>query len=453
MNRPIATIACLCAACLFAACGGRGGETHNHEHHDHAAHSQCSHDHEHQHDHAHDGHSHEEHAHGECTHDHEHEHDHEHNHENCTHDHAEHNHEGHSHASHDDHGHGHEGHAHGEGIAFTKAQAEAAGLQVETIEELPFYGVIKTSGHIQAPAGSEAVVVAASSGVLYYTDPSIVEGKAVTKDQALAGVSAKKLQDGDPLVKARLAYETALAEYERAQRLVDDKIISAKEFEQIRLRYETAKTTYEGQAQGMTAKGASVTSPMSGYIKQLLVANGEFVEVGQPIAVVTQARRLQLRAEVSEQHYSQLPKVSAAYFSPSYTDRLYKTAEMNGCLVAYGRAAVEGASHYLPVTFEFDNVGDIIPGTYAEVYLLTTPEEGVVSVPISALTEEQGLYYVYVQVCAEEFMKREVHPGRRNGERVEILHGLHHGDRVVTQGAYQVKLASVTTAIPHGHSH
>lgn len=447
MNRPIATIACLCAACLFAACGGRGGETHNHEHHDHAAHSQCSHDHEHQHDHAHDGHSHEEHAHGECT------HDHEHNHENCTHDHAEHNHEGHSHASHDDHGHGHEGHAHGEGIAFTKAQAEAAGLQVETIEELPFYGVIKTSGHIQAPAGSEAVVVAASSGVLYYTDPSIVEGKAVTKDQALAGVSAKKLQDGDPLVKARLAYETALAEYERAQRLVDDKIISAKEFEQIRLRYETAKTTYEGQAQGMTAKGASVTSPMSGYIKQLLVANGEFVEVGQPIAVVTQARRLQLRAEVSEQHYSQLPKVSAAYFSPSYTDRLYKTAEMNGRLVAYGRAAVEGASHYLPVTFEFDNVGDIIPGTYAEVYLLTTPEEGVVSVPISALTEEQGLYYVYVQVCAEEFMKREVHPGRRNGERVEILHGLHHGDRVVTQGAYQVKLASVTTAIPHGHAH
>ncbi len=453
MNRPIATIACLCAACLFAACGGRGGETHNHEHHDHAAHSQCSHDHEHQHDHAHDGHSHEEHAHGECTHDHEHEHDHEHNHENCTHDHVEHNHEGHSHASHDDHGHGHEEHAHGEGIAFTKAQAEAAGLQVETIEELPFYGVIKTSGHIQAPAGSEAVVVAASSGVLYYTDPSIVEGKTVTKDQALAGVSAKKLQDGDPLVKARLAYETALAEYERAQRLVDDKIISAKEFEQIRLRYETAKTTYEGQAQGMTAKGASVTSPMSGYIKQLLVANGEFVEVGQPIAVVTQARRLQLRAEVSEQHYSQLPKVSAAYFSPSYTDRLYKTAEMNGRLVAYGRAAVEGASHYLPVTFEFDNVGDIIPGTYAEVYLLTTPEEGVVSVPISALTEEQGLYYVYVQVCAEEFMKREVHPGRCNGERVEILHGLHHGDRVVTQGAYQVKLASVTTAIPHGHSH
>lgn len=437
MKKKIATLACLCSALLFAACGGKESSTHAH---DHEHHSECTtHDHNHEH----------EHEHKECEHNHT-------EHKECDNEHAEHNHDHTLHADHShshDHNHGHEGHAHGEGIAFTQAQAKAAGLQVEVVEKSPFYGVIKTAGHIQAPKGNEAVVVAAVSGILYYTDPSIVEGKAVNKKQALAGISAKKLQDGDPLVKSRLTYETALAEYERAQRLVADKIISTKEFEQIRLRYETAKTTYEGQAQGMTDKGASVTSPMAGYIKQLLVSNGEFVEVGQPIAVITQTGRLQLRAEVPEHYYSLLAKVSAAHFRPSYTDRLYKTTDMNGRLVAYGRIGIEDASHYLPVTFEFDNVDDLIPGTYAEVYLLTTPEEGVISIPISSLTEEQGLFYVYVQVCAEEYMKRAVHPGRRNGERVEILHGLHHGERVVTQGAYQVKLASITTAIPHGHNH
>ena len=235
--------------------------------------------------------------------------------------------------------------------------------------------------------------------------------------------------------------------------MVGDKIISVKEYEQIRLRYETAKTTYEGQAEGMTERGASVASPIAGYVKQVLVPNGSYVEVGQPVAVVTQTRRLQLRAEVSERDYAQLSKVSTAHFIPSYTDKLYKTSELNGRLVAYGKAASDAASHYIPVTFEFDNVGDIIPGSYAEVYLLTTPEDGVVSLPTEALTEEQGLYFVYVQVCAEEYEKRSVHPGRRNGERVEILHGLHHGERVVTHGAYHVKLASMSTAIPHGHSH
>ena len=441
---------CLCAAFSLAACGHKNvsshdhsheHETHAHEQHDGHAHSCDGHHHDHE-VHAHDAHSHEHEGHSHDTHSHEH--------EGHSHDTHSHEHEGHSH---DAHSHEHEGHNHGEGIAFSKQQAEAAGLQVETVEVAPFTGVIKTAGHIQVPQGSEAVVVATSVGVLYYANPSIVEGVAVEANKSLAGISAKKLQDGDPLLKAKLAYETASTEYERARRLVGDKIISAKEFEQIRLAYETAKTTYEGQAQGMTERGASVASPISGYLKQLLVPNGAYVEVGQPVAVVTQTRRLQLRAEVAERDYAQLSKVTAANFIPAYTDKLYKTTDLNGRLVAYGKSATEAATHYIPVTFEFDNIGDIIPGAFAEVYLLTQPEEGVVSVPVGALTEEQGLHYVYVKVCAEEYEKRGVHLGRRNGERVEILHGLHHGESVVIRGAYHVKLASMSTAIPHGHTH
>lgn len=439
MKRISQSLVCLFAAIAFAACGSKQGHDHAHDHeHGH----QCE---THSHAAEQDAHSHE-HSHEQDAHSHEHEH------EGCDHSHEEHAHDTYSHDAHSHEAEAHS-HEHGEGIAFTKQQAEAAGLQVELIEPAPFAGVIKTAGHIQAPKGHESVVVATAAGVLYYANPSITEGMAVKEGKALAGISAKKLQDGDPLLKAKLAYETALAEYERALRLVDDKIVSAKEFEQIRLRYETAKTTYEGQAQGMTDKGAALMSPMDGYLKQMLVPNGGFVEVGQPVAIVTQTHRLQLRAEVSERDYALLTKISSANFRPSYTDKVYKMSELNGRLVAYGKTAADEASYYIPVTFEFDNVGDIVPGAFADVYLLTSLEPDVLSVPVSALTEEQGLYYVYVQVCAEEFMKRGVQLGRRDGERVEILHGLHGGERVVTQGAYQVKLASVSTAIPHGHSH
>lgn len=293
-------------------------------------------------------------------------------------------------------------------------------------------------------------MVATSAGVIYYTQPSLAEGMPMGEGKAFAGISAKRLQDGDPLMKAKLVYETAKAEYERAQRLVEDKILSAKEYEQIALRYEMAKTTYEGQAQGMTERGVTLASPITGYLKQLLVPNGSYVEVGQPIAVVAHTRCLQLVAEVPERDFAQLASISRAHFRPSYSDRLYKTEELNGRLLGYGRTAV-GA--FVPVTFEIENVGDLMAGSYVEVYLLTQPESGVVAVPLTALTEEQGVYYVYVQVCDEEFEKREVHPGRRGGERVEILHGLHYGERVVTRGATQVKLASMSTAIPHGHSH
>jgi multidrug efflux pump subunit AcrA (membrane-fusion protein) len=44
--------------------------------------------------------------------------------------------------------------------------------------------------------------------------------------------------------------------------------------------------------------------------------------------------------------------------------------------------------------------------------------------------------------------------GVDNGNEVQILSGLKEGDRVVTKGAYQVKLASASNAIPaHNHEH
>lgn len=68
--------------------------------------------------------------------------------------------------------------------------------------------------------------------------------------------------------------------------------------------------------------------------------------------------------------------------------------------------------------------------------------------------EEQGLYFVYLQLDEEGYKKQEVTLGASNGKKVQILTGLKAGDRVVTKGAYQVKLASASNAIPaHSHEH
>jgi multidrug efflux pump subunit AcrA (membrane-fusion protein) len=119
----------------------------------------------------------------------------------------------------------------------------------------------------------------------------------------------------------------------------------------------------------------------------------------------------------------------------------------------YGKASGENG-YYVPVTFEFDNKGDVIPGSFVEVFLLSSPMENVLSLPHSALTEEQGSFFVYLQLDEEGYKKQLVTLGADNGESVQILSGIKAGDRVVTQGAYQVKLASATNAIPaHSHEH
>ena len=341
---------------------------------------------------------------------------------------------------------------HADEIAFSKKQAELAGLTIETVSPGTFNNAFKTSGQIQAPQGNEVVIAATSNGIVSFTNSSITEGTAVSAGQSIVTISAKKLLEGDPAAKSKIAYETALKEYQRAEGLVKDQIISAKEFEQVKLRFETAKTTYDAQASNITASGVSVTSPISGYIKNRLVAQGEYVTVGQQIATVTQNKRLQLRAEVSENNFRILKSINSANFKLAYDNTVYKLSDLNGKLLSYGKSSGD-QTFYIPVTFEFDNIGDIIPGAFTEVYLLSSPQENVISVPVPSITEEQGLNFVYLQLDEEGYKKQEVMLGQNNGERVQILSGLKNGDKVVTKGVYQVKLAATSSVMPEGHAH
>lgn len=343
---------------------------------------------------------------------------------------------------------------HADEITFTQEQAADSGVKLETVAPGDFMNVIKAGGQIQSPLGDEQTVVATAGGIVSFSNLSITDGAAVSAGKTIVTISARKLQDGDPAQKARIAYETAEREYRRSEGLIVDKIISAKDFEQVRLRYETAKAAYQGQAANVTANGVSVASPISGFIKNRLVKQGDYVSVGDPIVTVTQNRRLQLRAEVPENSFKYLKNVSGANFKAAYDGTIYKLSDLNGKLLSYGKTS--GANtFYLPVTFEFDNVGDFVAGSFAEVYLLAQPKKNVLSVPMSALTEEQGVYYVYVQVKDEEeaFLKKEVTVGLDNGDRVEIAKGLAAGDIVVVKGAYQVKLAASSSSVPEGHNH
>lgn len=366
-----------------------------------------------------------------------------HNHENEEqHDHEAHDAEGHAEHEGEEEGHSHEGE-----IAFTLEQQKTVHLATEVVKPGPFSEVIKTSGQIMAALGDEATVVATASGIVNFNNKNIVEGSPISKGTALVGISAKKIADGDPVAKNRAAYDAAKREYDRAKALAKDKIISAKQLEQARMAYEQANISYSAGVASVT-----VTSPISGYLKNRLVAQGDFVQVGQPIATVSQNRRLQLRAEVSENYYGQLGMIKTANFVTSYDNRVYSLSQMGGRLVGVGRASAQ-QSFYVPVTFEFNNVGNIVPGSFVEVYLKGAPQPGVISVPNTALTEEQGLYFVYVQVEKDAFMKREVELGQSDGQRVQVVHGLKAGDKVVTRGAMQVKLAASSGTIPEGHNH
>lgn len=414
----------------LAACNSKTAQ--NHEGHDHstATHSQEGHDHEGENHEGHEGHNHEAEGHNHAAEEGE-------------------SHEGHNHGT---AGQGEHSEAAGDEIIFPKAKAEAAGVKVNVINPAPFQQVIKTSGQVLAAQGDESVAVATVAGVVSFRG-KVTEGMSVGRGTALVTISSSNIADGDPVQRARIAYEVSKKEYERMKALVKNKIVSDKDFAQAEQSYENARISYEALAKNHSASGQSITAPIAGYVKSILVKEGDYVTIGQPLVSVTQNRRLFLRAEVSEKYYPYLHTISSANFQTPYNNQVYELKTLNGRLLSFGKSSGDN-SFYVPVTFEFDNKGDIIPGSFVEVYLLSSPLENVIALPRTALTEEQGIFFVYQQLDEEGYKKLEVTLGADNGKSVQILTGVHPGDRIVTEGAYQVRLASASNAIPaHSHEH
>ena len=377
---------------------------------------------------------------------------HDHSHEGHNHEHEGHDHE---HETAEEHaGHNHESKAtkHSDEIIFPKAQAAKTTFEVREIQPASFNQVVKTTGQVLAAPGDEAVIVATSNGVVSFSSNKLTEGTKVQKGQSLFQISSKDIAEGDYYTKVKATYEAAKASYDRAEALVKDKIISQKEFESTKLEFENAKTAYNAVSNNKTAKGVSVNAPINGHMKNILVKEGEYITVGQPLATVSQNQRLVLRAEVSQRYYNAMQSVKSANFKTPYDNKVYSLEDLNGRLLSFGKTSNEN-SFFIPVSFEFDNKGEVIPGSFVEVYLISAPIENTLSIPVSALTNEMGIYYVYVQIDEEGYRKQEVALGANNGKEVQIIKGLHPGDRVVTKGAYQVKMASASGAIPHGHSH
>ncbi|MBO7480340.1 MAG: efflux RND transporter periplasmic adaptor subunit [Bacteroidales bacterium] len=345
--------------------------------------------------------------------------------------------------------HSEEQHSHDGEIVISEERQAALGIRTDTVVLGTFSEVIRTSGQIVPSSGDEMTVVAKSDGIVRLSGLS--EGSSVGKGARIAIISSSEIGSGDRLAKARVAYETTKREYERDLQLSKDNIVSETHLDQSRLEYEFAKAEYEALSSGAGSSGdIVVTSPLQGYIKALNVTSGDYVETGAPIATVSQNRRLRLRAELSEKYFGKLGQIRDANFVTSYSDKVFRLKDLGGRLASYGRSS--GGEFFIPVTFEFDNKGEFVPGSYVDVFLIASGSETCISVPVGAVVEDQGVHYVFVRSDDGDFIRREVTLGESDGERIPVRSGLKEGEDIVVEGAVYVKLAGAVS-VPAGHTH
>lgn len=375
------------------------------------------------------------------------------------HDHAHQQHEAHNHEGHEGHdhdGHDHDGHDHeaeagehehehkaGE-IVLEPAMAEKFGVSTRQAQAGEFYEVINVAGQIVDTPSSSAIVSAPTSGIVRFSTEA---GKEVKPGTLIATVSADGVSGGDANKQALAAYNAAKAEYERIKPLYEERLVTAKAYQDAQQAYEQAKAAYSSGA----ATGRALATA-SGVVTQLLASEGQYVGVGDPIAAISSTRRLTLRADLPERYYKSLPSISNAKIKMPHAGEVLTLSDLGGKRES-STSAASAIRGYLPIYFSFTNNGQAMPGAYVEVSLLGSPRQGVIAVPVGALSEQQGAYFVFEKIDDECYRKLPVTIGASDGENVEITSGLKGGEDIVVEGAIAVRLAESSGVVPEGHSH
>lgn len=341
--------------------------------------------------------------------------------------------------------------------AFLKEQSWKVDFATELPKEEAFGQVIKTTAQIQSAPGDEVLVSAKTNGIVILAENNVLEGKSVSSGQVLFSLKGSGLANNNSAVQfaeAQNNFEKAKLDYDRIKELSKDKIVSEKELRNAKNAFDNAKLIFDNLNKNFSSSGQDIKSPMEGFVQQLYVQNGQYVEVGQVIVSISQNKTLLLRADVQQKYASILGKIYSANIRIVDGNKTYSLSDLNGKILSFGRSTNED-NYLIPISIQIDNNANFISGGFVELYLKTLSNTQALTIPNSALLEEQGFYFVFVQITPELFEKREVKIGGSDGLKTEILKGISLSERVVTKGAVLIKLSQASEALDahSGHVH
>ncbi|MBY5950276.1 efflux RND transporter periplasmic adaptor subunit [Algoriphagus marincola] len=343
----------------------------------------------------------------------------------------------------------------GNAINFLKEQAWKMEFQTAPVLKKEVFQTIPTSGIWKVAPSDYQMLVAPATGRVSFSSGVLTEGSAVKKGQVLMTISSAGLTSNNlsaEIQKAKADYEQAKSEYERKKELYESKIVPKSEFEQVEQKYLVAKTNYETLSSGYSAGGKQITAPMDGFIKSIQGVNGGFANQGDALITVTSHKSSLLEVRVSPKYITELQNIQNIWYQ-SKQGTWSSLNEKGGKILSVGKE-VEADQPLISVYAEVNEGVEMPEGSFTEVQLAVGSGDEGLAVPTGCLMEDYGNYSVIVQLSGESFERRNVTLGKRNGSEVEIIKGLSVGEVVVTKGAYQVKMASMSGQAPaHGHAH
>lgn len=261
----------------------------------------------------------------------------------------------------------------------------------------------------------------------------------------------RELRRSENLVEVNAVPRKRVEEALTAVKVAEQEVTSAEK--QIALIENQIKQTSAGQnifripKVNQPNRNFPLTAPVTGTITEIKATSGQQIEAGTEIASIVNLNTVLIEANVFERD---LPNVrdstKASFTNAALSGEVYTigTPDGDGRIISIGQT-VDAQTRTIPVIYEVINpLNRLRDGMFVEITIDTTGERKVLAVPKQSVITEQGQTFIFVFDGGETFEKRAVALGTEGADYNEVKTGLKAGERVVTEGIYQLRSTQPT---------
>ena len=363
-----------------------------------------------------------------------------------------------------------------DGTAYRPTPKQWASLGISPVAEVVFRTEHMTEGKIAVDEDRATLVFSPYSGrvikLLAKPGDAIKAGQPLFVVEAPDMVQAQNdfINSISALNKARSALDLARIVEQQNKTLFEGKAGSLRDLQQSQASTRAAEndlratqTTVEVSKNrlrilGMTDEeitkfnetGAvsphmTIYSPLAGTVIQRKVGPGQYINTSSqntsasdPTFIIGDLSTVWLVAYVRETEAPNVRVGQAVQFKVlAYPQRTFSAN------ISYVATSLDTGTRRLLVRATIDNSKNLLrPEMFANVNIVTTEGDSSLGVPREAIVYDGKSTHVWIARSDQSVERREVKTGLSNGQMVEVLDGLRHGESVISKGTLFVDRAA-----------
>jgi membrane fusion protein, heavy metal efflux system len=330
----------------------------------------------------------------------------------------------------------------GDGIELSEEARARAGIEATPATRGPLMPLLHVVGTIEFDPTRVAAVGTRAPGIV--TNVLHVEGDEVERGDLLAVIESPAVTEAQTDERVALAKKrAALANETRERNLLERGLTTAREHEQAvstleeqRALASAARERVDTLGGGSRSGVSELRAPVAGVVAQRTIAPGQNVGASTIAFRVGDLGRLWIQLRVFERHVGLIREGDAVDVEMVADGR----HPFHG-RVAHVGSVLDPSTRTTNVRLEVENESlSLRPGQAVEATIHASgPARVALSVPSSAVTYVDGKPTVFVAESPTRFVVRNVELGLDGGDRVEIVSGVHDGEKVVSKSVLALK--------------